>query len=174
MSKTRKSHISPVMALGIIRQILRGDGEYAVICERGDQLDAIGELVDQVLDQKPAAAPVLQLPRVEIFRRVDPTKLAYLEQLVSAASKRDYWIKEVCGDTDVTPVSNMQEAMAAIFNEPLTTVTFETFGATQDQPGPTFWVKCNTNQGEGFFEDWSGDAEWFVKIALSIDPQATR
>lgn len=164
----QKPSISPILALTIIRQILRGEGEYAAIAEAGDQHDAISEIVDRALQPAKASPPMLTLPKVETFRRIDPVKQAYLDALVTIAGKHDYWIKDVAGSTEVYPVNNMPEAMAAIFSESLTTVTFENFS------GQTFWVKCNVNDGEGFFEDWSSDAEVYVQIATSIDPQGCR
>lgn len=165
---TRK--MTPIMALTIIRQILRGEGEYAVIADRGDQHDAISEIVDQVLNPMQGrgrkSLPHLVVPPAQSVGRINPENQAFFEQLVTETIKSDFWITQVAGASAAVAVFSMPDTIAAVFDGPRTTATFETFGHDPAKPGPTFWVKFNNTPGQAFLEEWHPDAERFVMSAI--------
>jgi len=160
MSKTR---ISPILALTIIRQILRGEGEYAAIAERGDQLDAIGEMVDDALSQVP-----ISTLQVEVLRQVDTARLSCLEALVLAAKKQGMTPARVSGEFGDTPVSSMQETIVAVFSAAEPEITF---GSDDGTIHSKSWVKLNTQSGD-FFQGWGSDGWYLVEHLLHLDPAA--
>lgn len=155
------SRISPLLTLTIIRQILRGEGEYAHIDCCGDQLDAIGEMVDQALSQVPQNAL-----HVQVSRSVEPARLACLEALVLEARKQGMSPVSVSGDFGETDVANMPETIVAVFAEAEPIITFE---KDNGSGGGKAWVKLNT-QSHRFFQEWGSDGWYLVENILNLDP----